>query len=301
MSTLTLSRVMMPCDWIGIVTMRSDTRRSRSTTGMMRISPGPRGPSWSFPSRNWTPRSYCLMTRIAAASSATAAAATSTTMSGAALILGRNRASDARPASSRRLLRGRLLRGRLLRGRLLRGRLLPGRRLLRRRQHGGEIAANRLLELRGVAACVLDQALDVGGHVAPPAAQVTTDIRGRILRVLERALQALERPRHLGSGAVRRRCDPASCRWRTCACSLSAWRSPRRRFTADATAQRTVAHRGFPAPRRAALSSTRWRANHAPASRATSSSAPGSSNRCVAPGTIASSLRRSQLARPPRG
>ena len=37
------------------------------------------------------------------------------------------------------------------------------------------------------------------------------------------------------------------------------------------------------------LAGLRFRSNHAPASRETSSSAPGSSNRCVAPGTIASS------------
>lgn len=30
MSTLTLSQVMMPCDWMGIVTIRIDTRHSRS-------------------------------------------------------------------------------------------------------------------------------------------------------------------------------------------------------------------------------------------------------------------------------
>ena len=49
-STLTLSRVMIPCDWIGIVTIRSDTRCSTSTNGTMnrkpgslRRSPGPAG------------------------------------------------------------------------------------------------------------------------------------------------------------------------------------------------------------------------------------------------------------------
>ena len=41
MSTLTLSRVMIPCDWIGIVTMRSDTFHNRSMTGMMNLSPVP--------------------------------------------------------------------------------------------------------------------------------------------------------------------------------------------------------------------------------------------------------------------
>ena len=41
MSTLTLSRVMMPCDWIGIVTIRSDTRWMRSISGMMKHEPRP--------------------------------------------------------------------------------------------------------------------------------------------------------------------------------------------------------------------------------------------------------------------
>ena len=41
-STETLSLVMMPCDWIGIVTIRSDTRCTRSTNGAIKIRPGPR-------------------------------------------------------------------------------------------------------------------------------------------------------------------------------------------------------------------------------------------------------------------
>jgi hypothetical protein len=32
-----LSRVMMPWDWIGIVTIRSETRLIRSTSGMITI------------------------------------------------------------------------------------------------------------------------------------------------------------------------------------------------------------------------------------------------------------------------
>src|SRR6185437_3469784 len=62
-STDTLSLVMIPCDWIGMVTIRSDTRCTRSTNGAMKIRPGPRAPSFTFPSRNWTPRSYCFRIR----------------------------------------------------------------------------------------------------------------------------------------------------------------------------------------------------------------------------------------------
>ena len=40
MSTLTLSRVMMPWDWIGIVTIRSDTLHSTSMNGMITPQPG---------------------------------------------------------------------------------------------------------------------------------------------------------------------------------------------------------------------------------------------------------------------
>ena len=61
MSTLTLSRVMMPCDWIGIVTIRSDTRTSRSITGMIRARPGSFTPT-TLPSRNNTPLWYCVTT-----------------------------------------------------------------------------------------------------------------------------------------------------------------------------------------------------------------------------------------------
>jgi len=58
---------MMPCDWIGIVTIRSDTRWTRSTSGMMKMIPGPRAPPLTRPSRNCTPRSYCLRIRTLAA------------------------------------------------------------------------------------------------------------------------------------------------------------------------------------------------------------------------------------------
>src|SRR5260370_7756787 len=77
-STLTLSRVMMPWDWIGIVTIRSDTRRSTSTTGMIRLSPGAREPR-SRPSRNSTPCSYCLTIRTASPNPSSASSTTTTT------------------------------------------------------------------------------------------------------------------------------------------------------------------------------------------------------------------------------
>lgn len=40
MSTLTLSRVMIPWDWIGIVTIRMETLVIRSIAGMMSVRPG---------------------------------------------------------------------------------------------------------------------------------------------------------------------------------------------------------------------------------------------------------------------
>jgi hypothetical protein len=39
---LTLSLVMIPWDWIGIVMIRSDTRWMRLTNGTQNISPGSR-------------------------------------------------------------------------------------------------------------------------------------------------------------------------------------------------------------------------------------------------------------------
>ena len=50
---------MIPCDWIGIVTMRSETRCSTSTNGMISRRPGSRMPT-TRPRRNSTPSSYCL-------------------------------------------------------------------------------------------------------------------------------------------------------------------------------------------------------------------------------------------------
>ena len=55
---------MIPCDWIGIVTIRSDTRCSTSTIGMINRSPGPRAPT-TRPNRKSTPRSYCFTIRTA--------------------------------------------------------------------------------------------------------------------------------------------------------------------------------------------------------------------------------------------
>jgi hypothetical protein len=67
---------MMPWDWMGMVTIRSDTRRSTSSTGMIRVSPGSRTPT-TRPRRNSTPRSYCWTTRTDNPST-TSAATTST-------------------------------------------------------------------------------------------------------------------------------------------------------------------------------------------------------------------------------
>jgi hypothetical protein len=58
---LTVSLVMIPCDWIGIVTIRNETRRMRCTNGTTKIKPGPRASLSTFPSLNTTARSYCLM------------------------------------------------------------------------------------------------------------------------------------------------------------------------------------------------------------------------------------------------
>ena len=48
---------MIPCDWIGIVTIRSETRLIRSISGMITIRPGPNALSPTRPSRNFTARS----------------------------------------------------------------------------------------------------------------------------------------------------------------------------------------------------------------------------------------------------
>lgn len=44
-STLTSSWVLMPCDWVGIVTMHSETRWSTSMKGMISRRPSPRSPT----------------------------------------------------------------------------------------------------------------------------------------------------------------------------------------------------------------------------------------------------------------
>ena len=77
-STLTLSRVMIPWDWIGIVTIRSETRFSTSTNGTITRSPGLRVPT-TRPRRNSTPSSYCL-TILRDNAARTARTATMTTM-----------------------------------------------------------------------------------------------------------------------------------------------------------------------------------------------------------------------------
>ncbi len=77
---LTLSLVMIPWDWMGIVTIRSDTFRSLSTTGMMKFRPGSRTPM-TRPRRKSTPLSYCVTILIAMASPMrTRAASTITTI-----------------------------------------------------------------------------------------------------------------------------------------------------------------------------------------------------------------------------
>src|SRR5687768_6259540 len=53
---------MMPCDWIGRVTMRSDTLIITSTIGMMNRMPGSRT-LCRRPNRSTTPRSYCFTMR----------------------------------------------------------------------------------------------------------------------------------------------------------------------------------------------------------------------------------------------
>ena len=73
---------MMPWDWIGIVTIRSEIRCSTSTNGMMNRKPGVRSPI-TRPNRNSTPFSYCLTMRtdIAAPNNTTMMTATNTTIS----------------------------------------------------------------------------------------------------------------------------------------------------------------------------------------------------------------------------
>src|SRR4029453_13051159 len=70
---------MMPWDWIGMVTIRSDTRRSTSTSGTISRRPGSRTPM-TRPSRNSTPFSYCWTIRTDNASPTRTSTATTTTM-----------------------------------------------------------------------------------------------------------------------------------------------------------------------------------------------------------------------------
>jgi hypothetical protein len=71
-----LSLVMMPCDWIGIVTIRSDTRWTWLMSGAKKISPGPRAPSRTLPRWNITARSYCFRMRTDSASPTSATSRT---------------------------------------------------------------------------------------------------------------------------------------------------------------------------------------------------------------------------------
>jgi len=65
MSIETLSLVMIFCEGICMVTVRSDTRTICWNGTKMSVSPGARTPS-NLPSRKTTPRSYCRSTRSAA-------------------------------------------------------------------------------------------------------------------------------------------------------------------------------------------------------------------------------------------
>ena len=71
---------MMPWDWMGMVTIRSDTRRSTSTTGMINRRPGSRTPT-TRPRRNSTPFSYCWTIRTDNAPTSTSTATTTRTVS----------------------------------------------------------------------------------------------------------------------------------------------------------------------------------------------------------------------------
>jgi hypothetical protein len=53
---------MIPWDWIGIVTIRSETRRSTSITGTIMTRPGFLSPT-TRPSRKSTPSWYCCKMR----------------------------------------------------------------------------------------------------------------------------------------------------------------------------------------------------------------------------------------------
>src|SRR5918996_14949 len=81
---LTLSWVMIPWDWIGMVTIRSDTRRRTSMTGTIRVSPGSRTPM-TRPRRNSTPFWYCWTIRTDSARPSTPSTTTTTTVVNAAI------------------------------------------------------------------------------------------------------------------------------------------------------------------------------------------------------------------------
>src|SRR5215208_446827 len=68
---------MMPWDWIGMVTIRSDTRRSTSISGTISRRPGSRTPT-TRPRRNSTPFSYCWTIRTDNANPTSASTATTT-------------------------------------------------------------------------------------------------------------------------------------------------------------------------------------------------------------------------------
>src|SRR5215203_922930 len=71
---------MMPWDWIGMVTIRSDTRRRTSITGTISRRPGSRTPM-TRPRRKSTPFSYCWTIRTDRASPTSTSTATTTTVS----------------------------------------------------------------------------------------------------------------------------------------------------------------------------------------------------------------------------
>src|SRR5512132_3324696 len=68
---------MMPWDWIGMVTIRSDTRRSTSISGRINRRPGSRTPM-TRPRRNSTPFSYCWTIRTDNANPTSTSTATTT-------------------------------------------------------------------------------------------------------------------------------------------------------------------------------------------------------------------------------
>src|SRR5215207_6570982 len=68
---------MMPWDWMGMVTIRSDTRRSTSISGRISRRPGSRTPM-TRPRRNSTPFSYCWTIRTDSANPSSTSTATTT-------------------------------------------------------------------------------------------------------------------------------------------------------------------------------------------------------------------------------